>query len=53
MEQPNQNELLDALSAVMDALQGTRVLYMVIGAWALAVLGKAEGDRGPGFSGPR
>lgn len=40
MSQPKDNRVLEILAAVVDSLRGTRVSYMMIGAWALAVWGR-------------
>jgi hypothetical protein len=37
---PKDNRVLDILVAIVDSLRGTRVSYMMIGAWALAVWGR-------------
>jgi len=37
---PKDNRVLDVLKAVIDALKGTTVPFMIIGAWTLAVWGR-------------
>ena len=40
MSHPKNNRILDVLAAIIDSLRGKRVLYMMIGAWALALWGR-------------
>lgn len=40
MSLPEENRVLDVLVAIIDCLKRTRVSYMMIGAWALAVWGR-------------
>lgn len=40
MAYPKDNRVLEILAAVIDSLKGTRVSYMMIGAWTLAVWGR-------------